>query len=541
MSDQPQNVSLSRSPSYPGVPLLHDLLSWKRIGAGPALVLLALGACWFIFFDELRAEWQVNAQYSYGYLVPLLTAVLVWCRWPDRPMASRNGHATAVGFISGGLLLFVLPFRLAVEANPEWRLIYWLHGFQVLGLSFCLLYWLGGWPWVRFFSPPLAFALIAVPWPMELEQMVIQGLMRFVAGLTVDVADWIGIPALQDGNLVKIGAGVVGIDEACSGVRSLQSALMLSLFLGEMYRFGLFKRLCLLGGSLLFVLVANLSRTTFLVWAAAHRGFRQMEAWHDAAGLLIMVIVLPSLIGFAYLIRSREAQPSRGSAAPSFFFPPISFWAGLSVIGWLGGTEAATETWYRSHESHLIPNPRWTVHWPEDSSGFKKGKVPENSLAILRCSHSESASWQDEEGNRWSAFFLRWEPGRNSRQLANGHRPEICFPAAGARLVDDLGQVSMQANGIGLSFRHETFESEGLLSHVFYTLWSDYRGFGDKPPLESGAQAGRLRSVLSGERNLGQQVLEIVVRGPDASDDATALLKKQFPFLIRPWLGHPGK
>jgi len=65
-----------------------------------------------------------------------------------------------------------------------------------------------------------------------------------------------------------LGVGAVGIDEACSGVRSLQTAMMLSLFLGEMYRFGVLRRLALIGASLLFVLLANLSRTTFLVCAA---------------------------------------------------------------------------------------------------------------------------------------------------------------------------------------------------------------------------------------------------------------------------------
>ncbi|HTA31578.1 MAG TPA: exosortase/archaeosortase family protein, partial [Candidatus Cybelea sp.] len=211
--------------------------SWPSISIGQALALLALASCWLLFFDEIRGEWHLNAQYSYGFVVPLLTALLVCHRWPERPRALPGPSKGLVCFAAAVLLFLQLPLRLVIQANPEWRLIYWLHGFQALGLSCCLLYWLGGWRWVRFFAPPLAFVLIAVPWPVELEQIVTQGLMRFVAGLTVDIADWLNIPAIQDGNLVTIGAGVVGIDEACSGVRSLQSALMLSLFLGEMNRF----------------------------------------------------------------------------------------------------------------------------------------------------------------------------------------------------------------------------------------------------------------------------------------------------------------
>jgi exosortase len=485
-----------------------------------------------LFFDELRIEWQINAQYSFGYAVPFLSAILLWRRWPERPPASSRRNIGAVCLAATGLLLLQLPLRLAIQANPEWRLIYWLHGLQALGLSFCFLYWLGGWRWVRFFAPPLAFALIAVPWPMELEQMVIQGLMRLVAGLTVDIADWLNIPAIQDGSLVKIGVGVVGIDEACSGVRSLQSALMLSLFLGEMNRFSVLRRLCLVGGSLIFVLLANLSRTTFLVWAAANRGFHQMEAWHDTAGILVMVIVLPCLMLLSHWMRPRQQRYFAGASPQPSVFPPMPLWAGLSVIAWIGVTEAATEVWYRSHEAHLIPNPRWALAWPTASPRFTKGAVPERSLAILRCSDSESASWQDEDGNQWSAFFLRWEPGRNSAQLAKGHRPEICLPAAGLRLVGDLGQLALQANGIDMLFRHETFESEGRFLHVFYSLCSDYRAPNEDPLLENGTQASRLQAILAGKRNLGQQVLEIAIHEPDNRDEAVSLLKKQLPTLI---------
>jgi exosortase len=214
------------------------------------LALFALGACWLLFFDELRDEWQLNPQYGFGYLVPLLTAVLVWRRWPERPPVPAS-QPPATGplavAVAAALLLLLLPLRVTLEANPEWRLLYWLHGFQMVALTLVLLHWVGGWNWVRFFLPPILFVLIAVPWPMQLEQFCIQGLMRLVAGLTVSIADLLGIPAVQHGNLVEVDAGMVGIDEACSGVRSLQSALMLSLFLGEMYRFTLARRaaLCL--------------------------------------------------------------------------------------------------------------------------------------------------------------------------------------------------------------------------------------------------------------------------------------------------------
>lgn len=497
------------------------------------LALLGFAACWLLFFNELRDEWTTNPQYNYGLVVPLLGAALFWRRWPDRPVANP-GKAWQLPVIVAGLLFLELPFSMIFEANPEWRLLYWINGLQVLGLTFCLLYFWGGKPWIRHFSPAVLFLLVAVPWPMELEQWTIQGLMQFVAGLTVDVTDFLDIPAVQHGNLVEVSGGVVGIDEACSGIRSLQSALMISLFLGELYRFSGIRRIVLLAASLIFVLLANLTRTTFLVWAAASHGLHQMEAWHDAAGNIIMLIVVPGLMGLAYLIRPKAASAHIPAPRTPGHLPEMPGWVGVSILGWLVLVQAMTEIWYHSHETGLVPNIRWSVAWPTADPNFVKTEIPKNSLAILRCSDSESASWQDDAGNQWSAFVLRWNPGRNSTQLAKGHRPDICFPAAGARLTQDFGWLSTNANGVQMAFRHQSFESGAHHLHVFYCLWSDRISTHESAdPTDINSQMSRIRAVIDGKRNLGQEVFEVVLSSPDADADPVTLFRQQLQLLVK--------
>jgi exosortase len=529
---EPPDTTLFRSLASASPRPCSRSLSVNWITDSWALVLLALGVCWFFFFTELSGEWRINAQYSYGYVVPLLGLALIWRRWPERPEPIGEG-SWRIGFAALPLLGLLLPIRTVLQANPEWRLIYWLNGFQVLGLSFCLLYRLGGWRWVRFFAPPLCFMLIAVPWPMGLEKWLIQDLMHFVAGLTVEVAGWLGIPAVQQGNLIETTVGIVGIDEACSGVRSLQSALMLSLFLGEMLRFAPGRRFALLGASLFLDLLANVSRTTFLVWAAANRGLSQMEAWHDTAGLLVMLIVLPSLLALAHLMRPRARCVGPAFAPGVTVFPLIPRWVGIGALLWIGVGEIIVEAWYRAHETGLIDTTRWSLAWPAQSPRFRKTGVPENSLAILRCSSSDAAAWEDDAGNQWSAFLLRWKPGKNSAQLAKGHRPDICFPAAGARLLEDFGQVRVPVNDFEIPFHHQTFETGGKMVHVFYCLWPDRVSPNERPLLEDGSQASRLQAVLAGKRNLGQQVLEIVIVGSESQSDAVSILKANLPALIR--------
>ena len=71
--------------------------------------------------------------------------------------------------------------------------------------------------------------------------------------------------------------GVVGVSEACSGVRSLQGALMVSVILGEVYRFSALQRGVLLVGSLALALCTNIVRATFLAWNAARAGLTVNE------------------------------------------------------------------------------------------------------------------------------------------------------------------------------------------------------------------------------------------------------------------------
>src|SRR2546423_377825 len=85
--------------------------------------------------------------------------------------------------------------------------------------------------------------------------------MRVVANLTVEALGWFNIPALQRGNLIEISTGVVGIDEACSGIRSFQSTLMAALFLGELYLLKWHRRLLLLVGGVALSFCLNVVRT----------------------------------------------------------------------------------------------------------------------------------------------------------------------------------------------------------------------------------------------------------------------------------------
>src|SRR6267378_7774562 len=127
-----------------------------------ALSVLFLAALWFVLFRQLSGEWSVNEQYNFGWFVPLFALYLFWLRWQDRPeirsqksevrhgesvfwrIRSRTLIASAIAIVS---LFFLLPIRLFEIANPEWRLLAWMHAMVIVTLTLLLIWYAGGMPW----------------------------------------------------------------------------------------------------------------------------------------------------------------------------------------------------------------------------------------------------------------------------------------------------------------------------------------------------------------------------------------------------------
>jgi hypothetical protein len=114
------------------------------------------------------------------------------------------------------------------------------------------------------------------------------------------------------------------------------------------------------------------------------------------------------------------------------------------------------------------------------------------------------------------------------------HRPESCLPAAGYKLCEDHGMIIIQVKDLSIPFHELGFEDAGGKIYVFYCLWE--AGSKNSERLWIGQEWTRLarfRSVLLGQRNLGQQTLEIVVSGYDSTERAEAAFRRETAELIR--------
>ena len=508
----------------------------KPAGGGALWLAVLLAALWFSTLNQLRVEWSVNAQYAYGWTVPFLAAYLFAERWKVRPPTAAVRSWKMLALIVAPLALLLLPLRVIQEGAPDWRLVSWAMAGVSLALSLGLIYFAGGWAWLRHFALPVAFVLVAVPWPMAFEQSVVQALMRTVATICVEALGWAGIAAEQHGNVIEVSTGVVGVEEACSGVRSLQTTLMAALFLGELFRFGGARRLALIGGGLALAFVCNAGRAFFLVWISVSRGSEAIAKWHDGVGFTVLAVSLGGLAALTAALRagrknSADAEPL---ASPSHRPRLPSRKVVASLAAWLLAVEAGSEIWYRAHESRMAKAEPWTVALPAQKPGFRELTFPESTRAILRYNEGRSATWPEADGTQWSLVFLRWLPGRASTQLARSHGPELCLPASGAVLLSDLGLKRVPVAKIVLTTHAYVFGIRDRPFYVFYCLWEE--GPSDDAPQSTVIDmtaASRLAAVWKGRRNLGQQVLEVAVAGPRDAAEAEAEVARMLAGVIR--------
>ena len=498
-------------------------------------------AAWALLWNRLRVDWTVNDQYSYGWFVPPLALAVGFLRWKDRPAPVPPGARTRLllALLAGACLLGLFPLRLLEEPNGDWRLLSWLHAGLLTTLTLAAMGWCGGRPWARHFLFPVGFLLLAVPWPSGPEQALVQSLQRHVAAVAAELMNLLGIPARQEGNLIRVRDQLVGVNEACSGIRSLQTVLMAGLFLGELSRFTIPRRAALLAGGVVVAMAANVFRSSLLVWLAADYGADSLARYHDLAGVSVLVIVF---VGLLILNGRLEGKPPSGERAVSpappagaaVDFPPVA--ASLLILGWLALTEAGTEGWYRWHERGRTERPLWTISLPEKAPRFQRVKVDEVSRSLLRYDEGLEARWRDPGPTAadCTAFFFRWEPGRTSTTLAVMHQPTTCLPSSGLRQVHDFGVEPVPVpGGFTLPVHAYEFSLRGRPLHVFYVVWQDRTGY-ELPAPATVASEDRLSAVRLGQRNLGQQTLELVISGAPDAAAARTLAVDTLQSIIRP-------
>jgi exosortase len=136
----------------------------------------------------------------------------------------------------------------------------------------------------------------------------------------------LGYPLEQQGNVLLLPKGSVGVADACSGIRSLTACLFAGSFLGATFFEDFWKKVVLVGASMFFAFLMNLGRSLFLTaWAYAYGPDAINGTVHDAAGYAVLGLTCLGLLALVPILNlklesfagppeagNREATPVDG-------------------------------------------------------------------------------------------------------------------------------------------------------------------------------------------------------------------------------------
>lgn len=300
--------------------------------------LLLLGFAGFMVWDQFY-WWGNREDYSFGYLVPLFAIYVLYERWPvisgyifngarpgeSMPAASPGPFSRLLGGIAvasflGSLLLYGVGALLRSVTGPQNPASLAIAtGFA--GITFSIVFILSktradGEPMplanrlslVMLFLFPALIWLLSAPLVSVLENKIRVTLLTQVTIVVFNLLDLLGYEIERQGNVLILPMGSVGVEEACSGIRSLTACLFAGSFLAAVFLDKLWKKVALVGAAMVLAVITNLLRSLFLtIWAYSYGSGAIDEHWHlpifgdigsvhDVTGLAILGLTCVGLL-----------------------------------------------------------------------------------------------------------------------------------------------------------------------------------------------------------------------------------------------------
>jgi len=250
---------------------------------------------YFPFLRTLIEDWDTNASYSHGYLIPFIAAFMIYS-------IRKELQTLKISPSSWGILIILLGLGQLFIAKIGSEFFLQRTSFIVVLFGLSLFLW--GFSWTQKISIPILYLILMIPLPAIIWNKIAFPMQLFASGITETIIQMIGIPVFREGNVLHLAETTLEVVDACSGLRSLVSMLALSIALaylsGELSRL---KKWILFFSAAPIAIFVNIVRLTFTAGLASRWGEKAAQGFlHDFSGWLIFVMGLAMLIGTQVLL-----------------------------------------------------------------------------------------------------------------------------------------------------------------------------------------------------------------------------------------------
>jgi len=247
-------------------------------------------------FLWMARRWTESAgDFSHGWLIPLVSAAVVWLRRRELAAVPRQRSRLGLAVVCGALLLHWLGAK-----SQQTRLS--LMGLILLiwGIPFYLL----GWETAKRLIFPCAYLIYCIP--LNFLDSLTFKLRLFMASVATLLLNGIGIAAERSGSAIySLAGGGFSFDVAdpCSGLRSLLAMTALTAVYAWFTQKTLLKKWILFLAAIPIAVAGNVVRITTVALVAEAFGEKPaLGLYHDYSGYVVFAVGIFLMVSFGYLL-----------------------------------------------------------------------------------------------------------------------------------------------------------------------------------------------------------------------------------------------
>jgi exosortase len=295
----------------PTLPTLVELKRW--LPQRPVLIgwlVLAAVVAWTYSsaISLLVGRWWHEPDYGHCFFVPAFAVVLLWIRRDMVDPMPTEGSWWGLAF-------------LGLAAAFRWASAYFffqlLNPFSLIPFFAGLALFVGGWRVMRWAWPAVVFLVFMVPLPGFLAVQLSSPLQRIGTVTSVFVVQTLGVAAVDQGNVIVLTEGQLGVVEACSGLRMLMLFFAVCIGAAFVLRCALWEKAIIVVSAIPIAVLANVCRITLTallyeaarVWPTVISTATADKIFHDFAGLLMMPVAMLLLWGEMTLLKMLFVEP----------------------------------------------------------------------------------------------------------------------------------------------------------------------------------------------------------------------------------------
>ena len=454
-----------------------------------SVLLAGILVLWFSWptLLSLHASFVESADYSHGYLLFALTAVLAARELRRAPLTPAIGSAAG----TASLLLLLCA---VIVGHASSTLVVSQLALPLLWLS--AIWAFTGATYARRLFVPLTYLYLAIPvWNLLVEPL--RRLTIFVVTAWTRAA---GLPAFIEGNFIHVPTGTFEVEGGCAGLRYALVAVSLALFACLVQRRRFTPSLLITSVALTLALVGNWFRV-FITVAAGLAPEDQISMivhnYHTSVGWVIFAVFMVPLFYLDQKLPSTSGPVSRPSAerrAAGALSGATAYvaCAGLALAIWLN---------YRIIEDEIVgPVRTLAFSSPEITEWTRSADWQDARRPIFVEPSAEAATWYVKGDVRIGAYVAHYAAQRQGREVVFANN----LPAGRTGFVSSRQPTTRVAPGLALPFQELTVNDTQDQRRL---VWVGFRIAGKSTATSLEAKALQVAGVLRGRRDAQAVVL----------------------------------